>query len=52
MAFSQDSLRALYGSKAEYRRKVEQAMDALTRDGWFLAIYRDVVLADADKVEF
>ena len=27
MAFTQDSLRALYGSKADYRRKVEQAMD-------------------------
>ncbi len=52
MAFSQNSLRALYGSKADCRRKVEQVMDALTRDGWFLPVHRDVVLADVEKVDF
>jgi hypothetical protein len=50
--FPRDELKALYGSKAAYRAKVEQNIDALVRDGWFLPVYRDVVLADVEKVEF
>ena len=50
--FSREQLQELYGSKAAYRQKVEQNIDALIREGWFLPVYRDVVLADVEKVDF
>ena len=50
--FTADQLKALYGSKAAYRARVEQELDTLTREGWFLPIYRDVVLADVAALEF
>lgn len=50
-AFTPDQLKALYGGKAAYRARVEQGLDTLTRAGWFLPVYRDVVLADAATVD-
>ena len=50
--FTRDQLKALYGTKAAYRARVEQNIDELTRAGWFLPVYRDVVLADAATVDF
>jgi hypothetical protein len=50
--FSRAELRALYRDKRTYRAKLEESMNALIEQGWFLPIYRDVVLTDADRVEF
>jgi hypothetical protein len=52
MVFTRNQLGELYGSKAAYRAKIEQNMDTLIREGWLLPVYRDVVLADVEKVEF
>jgi len=52
MVFAREKLRELYGSKAAYRQKVEQNIDTLIREGWFLPVYRDVVLADVEKLDF
>ena len=45
-----DRLHALYGDAADYRRKVEQRLDALTKAGWFLPEYRQQVIGDAEKM--
>jgi hypothetical protein len=50
--FTPDQLKALYGTKAAYRARVERELDTLTRDGWFLPVYRDVVLADVAALKF
>ena len=50
--FTTDQLKALYGSAAGYRARVARAVDELTQAGWLLPIYRDVVLADAAKLDF
>jgi hypothetical protein len=50
--FSKEKLRALYGSKREYLRRVEGSLDALERQGWSLPVYRETILADLRKVEF
>jgi hypothetical protein len=31
---------------------VRQSVDALTKQGWSLPVYRDQILADAEKVNF
>jgi Alpha/beta hydrolase domain len=45
-------LKKLYGNKAAYLARVRQRVDELTRQGWSLPIYRDQILADAEKVSF
>ena len=50
--FTRDELTALYGTKAAYRANVGESFDALARAGWILPVYKDVVLADPDKVWF
>ena len=50
--FTTDQLKALYGSAAAYRARVAREVDVLTQAGWLLPIYREVVLADAAKLEF
>jgi hypothetical protein len=50
--FTRDQLKALYGTKAAYRARIEQNIDELTRAGWFLPVYKDIVLADVAKVDF
>jgi hypothetical protein len=45
-------LRTLYGGKDKYRAKVAQRLDELTKQGWSLPVYRDVILADASAVDF
>jgi len=46
---SRDQLRDLYRDADDYREKVEDRLDALTREGWFLPVYRDLVLGDARR---
>ena len=47
-----EQLRRLYGSKEKYRAKVAQRLAELTKQGWSLPIYRDVILGDAAAIEF
>jgi hypothetical protein len=50
--FSKEELKQLYGSKKAYRSKVEKRLTELEKAGWSLPIYREMILADAAKVEF
>src|SRR5262245_35229387 len=50
--FSKEQLKQLYGSKKNYKSKVEKRITELEKAGWSLPIYRDMILADASKVEF
>jgi hypothetical protein len=43
-----DEVRSLYSSEADYRTRVAARLDALTEAGWFLPVYRDLVLKDAE----
>jgi hypothetical protein len=52
IAFSQAELKKLYKDKKEYVRRVERSLDETTKQGWFLPVYRDQVLADAAAVTF
>jgi hypothetical protein len=52
IAFSPDQLRKMYGSKSAYVAKVRARVDELTKQGWSLPVYRDQILADAEKVTF
>jgi len=45
-------LKQLYGSKQNYRSKVEKRLTELEKAGWSLPVYREMILADAAKVEF
>jgi hypothetical protein len=47
-----EQLRKLYKNKKDYQTKVQQRYDELVKQGWALPVYRDVVLADAAKVNF
>jgi hypothetical protein len=49
-ALPADQLKGLYSSKEDYRRKVERRLEQLTVAGWFLPVYKSLVLADAAKV--
>ena len=50
--FSKDQLKTLYKDKKSYQAKVQQSLDALTKQGWSLPVYRDQILADAARMEF
>jgi hypothetical protein len=51
-ALSSERLRELYGNRETYRARVAARLEALTRQGWSLPVYREVILADADTVAF
>src|SRR5262245_5529154 len=50
--FSKDELKQLYSNKKSYRSKVEKRVTELEKAGWSLPVYREMILADAAKVEF
>jgi hypothetical protein len=52
MAFSHAELKKLYKDKKDYVRRVERSLDEATKQGWFLPVYRKVVLDDAAAVDF
>ena len=45
-------LRKLYRDKKDYVGRVERSVDALTKQGWSLPVYREVILADAQKASW
>jgi hypothetical protein len=47
-----EQLRRMYKSPKEYQARVARRLDELTKQGWSLPVYRDVILADAAKVTF
>ena len=50
--FSRDQLKQLYGNKQTYRTRVERRVNELEKAGWSLPVYRQMILADAAKVDF
>jgi hypothetical protein len=50
--FTARQLRDLYGSKRSYVSRVEQRLTELERTGWSLPVYREMILADANAVNF
>jgi hypothetical protein len=51
-SFSKDELKQLYGSRKNYQKSVEKRLTELEKAGWSLPVYREMILADAAKVEF
>jgi hypothetical protein len=52
VALSQAELKKLYRDKKDYLRRVERSLDDTTKQGWFLPVYRPVVLSDAAAIDF
>src|SRR6185503_12172734 len=50
--FTKDQLKKLYGSRQNYRAKVEKRLTELEKAGWSLPAYRQFILADAAAVDF
>ena len=50
--YSKEELVKLYGSKKAYRSMVEKRLNELQKAGWSLPVYKEMILADAAKVEF
>jgi hypothetical protein len=51
-ALTAEQLRKLYGTKEQYRARVAARLDQLTREGWSLPVYRQVILSDAAAIVF
>jgi hypothetical protein len=47
---SREQLKSLYNSSQEYREKVDQRLQQLIKEGWFLPEYSSQVTGDAAKV--
>ena len=50
--FSNDELRRLYGSPAEYLQKFEARLNELEKQGWSLPVYHELIMSDAKAVQF
>lgn len=50
--FSREQLRKLYGTKKKYVGLVERRVAELEKAGWSLPVYRELILADAARVDF
>ncbi|MEO5925056.1 MAG: alpha/beta hydrolase domain-containing protein [Bryobacteraceae bacterium] len=51
-AIPKAELKKMYGSKANYVKKVDARLKELEKAGWSLPVYHDLIVADARKVEF
>jgi hypothetical protein len=49
MPLTGEQVKTLYRNKEDYRRKVEQRLAQLTKTGWFLPLYTNIVLQDAEQ---
>jgi len=52
IAMTPAQLQKLYKDKREYQAKVARSVDEMTKQGWSLPVYRDLILADAASVPF
>ena len=50
--FSNDELRKLYGTPADYVQKFETRLNDLEKQGWSLPVYHDLIVSDAKAVQF
>jgi hypothetical protein len=51
-ALTPAQLKTLHKDAKTYRAKVSRRVDELTKQGWSLPVYRDLILADAAAVQF
>ncbi len=52
MPLNPAQLKTLYKDKKDYQSKIEQRANQLLKEGWLTTPYKDLVLADAMKVNF
>ncbi len=52
LAFSPEKMRQIYGTPANYVRQVQAKLDEMEAAGWSLPVYREMILSDAEKVDF
>ena len=52
VALAKDELKKLYKNKKNYANLVEKRVTELEKAGWSLPVYREMILADAAKVDF
>jgi hypothetical protein len=52
LAFSEEKMRQLYGTPENYVRQVQAKLDELEAVGWSLPVYREMILSDAEKIDF
>ena len=52
VSFSKDELKKLYGDKKAFKSKYEKRLAELQKAGWSLPVYKDMILADAAKIDF
>jgi hypothetical protein len=52
IAMTPAQLKKLYKDKKDYQAKVAKRVDELTKAGWSLPVYRDIILADAAAINF
>jgi hypothetical protein len=52
IGFTPAQLRKLYRDTKDYQTRVARSVDALTKQGWSLPVYREIILADAASVTF
>ena len=52
VALTKDELRKAYKNKKNYVSMVERRLTELEKAGWSLPVYRELILADANKVDF
>ena len=52
LALSKDELKKRYKNKKNYVSMVERRVNELEKAGWSLQVYRELILADAAKVDF
>jgi hypothetical protein len=45
-------LKELYKSKKDYVARVEKRLNELEKQGWSLPVYHDMIMGDANKVNF
>jgi hypothetical protein len=50
--FPPEKMRALYKNKKNYVSAVQKSLDAMEKAGWSLPVYRELILGDANKVNF
>ena len=52
IALTHEQLKKLYKDKKDYQAKVAKAVEEMTKQGWSLPVYKDVILGDAANVSF
>jgi hypothetical protein len=52
MPLTPAQMKKLYKDKKDYQARVAKRVDELTRQGWSLPVYREVILADAAQVSW